>query len=124
MSRLIRGAVAAALAAVAVLAASVTGPAAQADKMSFMDYLIAHGYTARYAGGSPVWPANTFLYGYMACSNFRDGYTLDQQLPRYWNLPEYPLVAEAAQHELCPETLPPGQPAPPEDPPAGDPPPA
>ena len=103
----------------ATLAGSFTAPAAHADKTGFMDYLIARGYTARYAGGSPVWPSNTFLYGYMACSYFHDGYTLEEQLPKFWNLPEYPLVAEAAQHELCPDTLPSGPPAPqPADPPA------
>ncbi|HEX7323117.1 MAG TPA: hypothetical protein VF299_09350 [Mycobacterium sp.] len=97
-------------------AALVTGPAAHADKPGFFDYLLAHGYSGRYAGGSSAFPGNTFLYGYMACSNYRNGHSLAEQLPRYWNMPEYPLIAEAAQVELCPDTLAAFPLPPPEDP--------
>ncbi|HEU0190942.1 MAG TPA: hypothetical protein VFR17_06680 [Mycobacterium sp.] len=97
--------IAAVAAAVGVAGTALVAPPAHADKPGFFDYLLAHGYSGRYAGGSSAFPGNTFLYGYMACSNYRNGHSLADQLPRYWNMPEYPLIAEAAQVELCPDTL-------------------
>ena len=103
---MLRGAIAVFAAAGAALGA---GTVAHADNNTFLDYLREHGYSGRYRDGFPVDPGRSILFGIMACNNLRNGWTVEQQLPRYWELPEFPLVVEAAQHELCPDTLPPEQ---------------
>lgn len=90
------------IAAAAMLAFSA---AAHADDNSFMRYLSDHGYTGQYAGGEPIPPASTRVLGHMMCENLHVGRGVDQQQPNYPQWPQFPLMLEAAQHELCPDTL-------------------
>jgi hypothetical protein len=79
--------------------------AAHADDNSFLRYLADHGYTAAYAGGEPITPASARALGHMICENLHVGRSVGQQEPNYPQWPQFPLMAEAAQHELCPDTL-------------------
>lgn len=79
---------------------------AHADDASYMRYLGEHGYTGLYADGEPIAPASARILGHMICDNLHVARTVGQQQPNYPQWPQFPLMAEAAQHELCPETLP------------------
>lgn len=102
MGRITRATIAAATMAAMAL---VVGPPAHGDNNTLLDYLFSHGYSSRYRSGFPVDKERTILFGIMACNNLRSGTSIEEQIPRYWELPDFPLVAEAAQHELCPDTL-------------------
>lgn len=84
-----------AIAGVAVMLPSV------ADEDRFMQYLDDHGYNARYATGRPVPRTSTIGYGLYACSNLRAHGDPGESTV----LPQFALIAEAAQHTLCPDTL-------------------
>lgn len=75
---------------------------AHADDSSFMKYLNSHGYTARYAGDEPISEPSVRALGHMICENLRVGRSVEVQQPHYPAWPQFVLIAEAAQHELCP----------------------
>ncbi|MDD7814656.1 DUF732 domain-containing protein [Mycobacterium sp. CSUR Q5927] len=75
---------------------------ARADDAGFMNYLNAHGYTARYAGDEPITEPSVRALGHMICENLRVGRSVEIQQPHYPAWPQFALIAEAARHELCP----------------------
>ncbi|MEZ0385314.1 DUF732 domain-containing protein [Mycobacterium sp. pW045] len=75
---------------------------AHADDSGFMKYLNSHGYTARYAGDEPISEPSVRALGHMICENLRVGRSVEAQQPNYPAWPQFTLIAEAAQHELCP----------------------
>ncbi len=85
-------------AGVAVLGAAP----AHADEAGFMKYLNTHGYTARYAGDEPIPEPSVRALGHMICENLHVGRSVAAQQPNYPAWPQFALIAEAAQHELCP----------------------
>lgn len=89
------------LSAVAGIALVVAAPV-HADDVTFVQYLNSHGYTAQYAGGEPIPPPSALALGHMICENLHVGRSVEQQHPNYPAWPQFPLMAEAAQHELCP----------------------
>lgn len=93
------------LAIACVTAGAVLSAApAHADDAGFMQYLNAHGYTARYAGDEPIPEPSARALGHMICENLRVGRSVEMQQPHYPAWPQFPLIAEAAQRELCPGT--------------------
>lgn len=86
----------------AVVGAVVVPAPARADDAGFMNYLNAHGYTARYAGDEPITEPSVRALGHMICENLRVGRSVEVQQPHYPAWPQFALIAEAAQHELCP----------------------
>jgi hypothetical protein len=93
---------AACVSAVALVGAWVVPAAAHADDSSFMTYLNSHGYSARYAGDEPISEPSVRALGHMICENLRVGGSVELQQPHYPEWPQFGLIAEAAQHELCP----------------------
>lgn len=92
--------------AVAAAAVVLLGAApAHADDAGYLQYLNSHGYTAQYAGGEPIPPVSARTLGHMICENLHTSRTVEQLTPHYPSWPQFPLMAEAAQHELCPDTL-------------------
>jgi hypothetical protein len=85
------------------LAAALTLAApAHADEQSYIDYLSSHGV--------PTWNRAAALGdGYRICAQIREGMSPDDAVnqsfgfDRLWS----PATVYAAQHELCPNTLPP-----------------
>lgn len=102
-----------AAAAAAVAASLLTGNAAVpayaddggGDEITFLEHLARLGYTGHYRDGRPVDQGRTILFGVMACNNLRNGMSVAEQVPKFYIMPEFPTIAEAAQHELCPDTL-------------------
>lgn len=82
--------------AVATLA---TAPPAQADAQSFQSYLESHHTNT---GLNP--PASNLAAGLKVCDMLHAGETPDQvaAVPVYY---DFRGLIEAAQHELCPDTL-------------------
>jgi hypothetical protein len=93
---------AACVSAVALVGAWVVPAPAHADDSGFMKYLNSHGYTARYAGDEPISEPSVRALGHMICENLRVGRSVELQQPHYPEWPQFGLIAEAAQHELCP----------------------
>lgn len=87
-----------ALATFVVFAAAAGMTPTHSDEDAFMRYLTDRGYTARYSTGKTVPRSSTISYGYYACQNLRESGSPGQVSM----LPEFALVAEAAQHALCP----------------------
>ena len=86
----------------ALVAAALIGAApAHADDASFLRYLTDHGYTARYADDQPITEPSVRALGHMICENLHIGRPVEAQAPNYPAWPQFPLIAEAAQHELC-----------------------
>lgn len=77
---------------------------AHSDEQSYMAYLDQHGYTGVYFGGY-FHPRNTIVLGHAVCDDLHSGGSPDIEQLKWWMLPQLPLVREAAQRELCPETL-------------------
>lgn len=72
---------------------------AHADANSYMAYLADHG---TYAGGQ----AKALNAGFYACNALHAGQTPDQILSGvHFTMMDVRGVIEAAQHELCPDTL-------------------
>lgn len=90
--------------AVALSALVVAAVPAHADDRSFLQYLNGHGYTGSYAGGEPIPPVSAVALGHMICENLHVGRSVEQQQPNYPAWPQFPLIAEAAQLELCPSS--------------------
>ncbi|MBS9532639.1 DUF732 domain-containing protein [Mycobacterium sp. M1] len=105
MSRVLRCA-APALVTAAITAAAVAGAGpAQADDAGFLRFLAEHGYTGLYAGGEPIPQSSVLALGHMVCENLHVGVTVELQQPNYPAWPQFPLIADAAQRELCPSGL-------------------
>ena len=83
------------------VAVAVAAPA-HADDAGFLSYLNTHGYTATYAGGEPITPASATALGHMICENLHVGIGVPVQAPNYPAWPQFGLIAEAAQSQLCP----------------------
>lgn len=98
MGWIIRYATVPAIAAAALLSAAP----AYADDAGFVRYLNEHGYTAAYAGGDPIPAPSVRALGHMICENLHIGRSVEDQQPNYPAWPQFPLIADAAQHELCP----------------------
>jgi uncharacterized protein DUF732 len=84
----------------APIAAALVGAApAQCDANSYLDYLNSHG--------TFVYPSNDatkVTYGLRACDMLHAGMTPEQVAA--WPSPsDAPGIIDAAQHELCPDTL-------------------
>jgi hypothetical protein len=104
-----------ALAALAAMfmAALAAPVAAHADNNSFRQYLIDHGYQGltgpQTYGANPytmfMVPDATTIKGHAVCDNLRSGMTPDQIHQQYSRLVDYQTLVDAAQHELCPDTL-------------------
>lgn len=92
------------LAALAIAVCSLTGGAgvAQADDESYLAYLRDHGYN-----WPPVPPGAQLNGGRIICDALRGGQTPEQVAASYNRFPSIMPAGwiEAAQHELCPETL-------------------
>lgn len=71
-----------------------------ADEDRYLAYLDEHGYTARYVSGKPVPRSSTIMYGHYVCTNLRASGDPGSSS----TLPQFPLIVEAAQHALCPDT--------------------
>ncbi len=87
--------------AVATLALLITAPA-HADDQSFLNYLEAHGQSTTQF---PYSPGKFIMIGHMICDNLHHGADplaggsfIDRGT---WG----PVGVDAAQHELCPDTL-------------------
>jgi hypothetical protein len=96
--------------------ATVTVPA-HADDASYQDYLLQHGYggavgPAVSPNGPKVgvpglfvdWP-RTFADGHMLCDRLHSGATYHDLEAQYGAMPNWHPIVDAAQHELCPDTL-------------------
>lgn len=92
-----------AMATLGVLAA-VTGTGmvpTMADEDRYLQYLDDRGYDALYATGKLVPRSSTVMYGHYICKNLRvHGDPGNSSV-----LPQFPLLVDAAQHALCPDTL-------------------
>lgn len=82
---------------------------ARADEQGYIDYLNSHGVPT-------VMRSATLGDGYQICAQIKEGMSPDDAInqsfgfQRLWS----PAIVYAAQHELCPNTLPPGPPPPPQ----------
>jgi hypothetical protein len=91
------------LAAAGFSVGAVVGAApSHADDAGFMNYLNAHGYTARYAGDEPITEPSVRALGLIFCLKVRVGRSVEVQQSHFPAWPQFALIAEAAQHELCP----------------------
>jgi hypothetical protein len=85
------------------LAAALTLAApAHADEQSFIDYLNSHGV--------PTFNRSAALGdGYKICAQIHEGMSPDDAINQYMGFGRLwsPTTVFAAQHELCPNTLPP-----------------
>lgn len=101
MKRFLIATVAASLSALAV-----AGPA-QADDQSYLDAFNSYGFVA------PWFTDSEKLYaGHRVCELIHSGMTPEDIVRRFHNPPlnySPPQAIDAAQHELCPDTLPAGQ---------------
>lgn len=75
---------------------------AHADDGSYLRYLKDHGYTGQYADGQPIAPGSATALGHMICENLHVGRSVERQAPNYLEWPQFPLMADAAEHEICP----------------------
>jgi hypothetical protein len=89
---------------------------AHADDTSYQNYLLQHGY-----GGSvgPAWPGaptvgapglfvqwpKTFADGHMLCDRLHSGASYKDLEAQYGAMPMWHPIIDAAQQELCPDTL-------------------
>lgn len=90
--------------AAAVAALTLAVPV-KADDASYMDYLRSHGWGPQY----PVeaLPGMMEKSGHTICGMLRAGWRPDDIVATM--RPNNGIAVEAAQHELCPDTLPAGQ---------------
>jgi hypothetical protein len=86
----------------AVATALMVAAPAHADDQSFLNYLEAHGQSTTQW---PMSPGKLVMVGHMTCTNLHSGADpLAGSSPidrATWG----PIGVEAAQHELCPDTL-------------------
>ncbi len=79
-----------------------TAGTAQADEQSYMYYLFARGFTY-HPGASAAW--QTIQWGQSVCANIRTDGNPRAGFNAISNAMLTDLMIEAAQHELCPDTL-------------------
>lgn len=85
--------------AAALIALVNYSPASHADAQSYLAYLQSHG---TYAGGD----AKALNAGFYVCEALHTGQTPEQILGGvHLTFMNVPGVIDAAQHELCPDTL-------------------
>jgi hypothetical protein len=73
-------------------------PGAHADANSYLGYLQSHG---TFAGS----PASALHMGMFVCDSLHAGMTLDQVVTGHVTVFDVRSIADAAQRELCPDTL-------------------
>lgn len=105
--------------AAAISAAVLVVPGtAHADDASYQQYLISHGYGGSIGPavgpGGPMVPlpggmfvdwGRTYSDGHMLCDRLHSGASRADLAREYSWSPYFPLIIDAAQHELCPDTL-------------------
>ncbi|WP_157864282.1 DUF732 domain-containing protein [Mycolicibacter heraklionensis] len=84
-----------------------TAGVAQADARSFLDRVHANGLPDRYGYFGSMGDSETLMIGRMTCDGIRAGIPADQAMPNSTHDTGHlrPMMIEAAQHELCPDTL-------------------
>ena len=88
------------LAALCMAVSLALAAPAHADDQSFLAYFQAHGPATPYA------PAKLITGGHMICTNLHNGADPMEGVGAPWFLAGFgPAIVDAAQHELCPETL-------------------
>ena len=86
----------------AVAAALMVAAPAQADEQSFLNYLEAHGQSTT---AFPYSPGKFVMVGHMICTNLHSGADPLAGASPIDRATWGPIGVEAAQHELCPDTL-------------------
>lgn len=97
-----------------VIGATALGPligtagTASADDRSFLDLVHANGMPDRYGFFGNVGDSGTLMLGHRTCDGIRAGMPANQAMPQLtWDTEHLrPMLIDAAQHELCPDTLP------------------
>jgi len=79
-----------------------TASPARADDQSFLKYLEAHGQSTT---AWPMSPAQFVILGHGICTNLHAGADPLAGTSPIERVTWGPIAVEAAQHELCPETL-------------------
>jgi poly(3-hydroxybutyrate) depolymerase len=87
----------------AVAAALMVAAPAQADDQSYLNYLEAHGQSTT---AFPYSPGKFVMVGHMICTNLHSGADPLAGASPIDRATWGPIGVEAAQHELCPDTLP------------------
>ncbi|ULP48023.2 DUF732 domain-containing protein [Mycolicibacter virginiensis] len=84
-----------------------TAGVAQADDRSFLDLVHANGLPDRYGFFGNVGDSETLMLGHMTCDGIRAGIPADQAMPQLtWDTEHLrPMLIDASQRELCPDTL-------------------
>lgn len=89
------------VAVLALVVAIASAASAQADAHTYLDYLHTHG--------GPAWPDGNMVSGGLhLCDLMRSGMSPQEavgSLGVFGGAFATPVVVEAAQHELCPDTL-------------------
>lgn len=93
--------------AVVVVLGAIFAAPAHADSRSFLDRVHANGLPDRYGFFGNMGDSETLMIGNMTCDGIRAGIPPDQAMPKStWDTAGLrPMLIEAAQHELCPDTL-------------------
>ncbi|ORW09835.1 DUF732 domain-containing protein [Mycolicibacter longobardus] len=103
------GRIAKALSAGVVAAGLVIGTAgvASADARSFLDLVHANGLPDRYGYFGNMGDSETLMIGRMTCDGIRAGIPAEEAMPKStWDTAHLrPMMIDAVQHELCPDTL-------------------
>jgi len=86
----------------AVAAALMVAAPAQADEQSFLNYLEAHGQSTT---AFPYSPGKFVMVGHMICTNLHSGADPLAGASPIDRATWGPIGVEAAQHELCQDTL-------------------
>ncbi len=86
----------------AVAAALMVAAPAQADDQSYLNYLESHGQSTT---AWPYSPGKFVMVGQMICTNIRSGADPLAGASPIDRATWGPIGVEAAQHELCPDTL-------------------
>jgi hypothetical protein len=97
---MVRKAQAAALLSVALGVALSSAPAAHADVKGYLNYLASH-----HINTALNTPKTNIYYGLRVCDLLREGVTPTQITQQAVSPADMPGIIEAAQHELCPDTL-------------------
>jgi hypothetical protein len=103
------------LAAIVVASTWLAAPAA-ADDQSYLDYLRDHGYglslgpavgpnSPMVGTGIIPFPEQTLADGHMLCDRLHSGAGFDELQNEFGSQPYWHPIIDAAQRELCPDTL-------------------
>lgn len=99
----------------AAVGLTVAAPA-EADDQSFIQYLDDLGFgiqigpligpnTPEAENGIIPNPEKALADGHMLCDEMRAGATFEDEQAKYGHLPNFRPIMEAAQRELCPDTM-------------------